>query len=96
MSTLFVDKTDEFPKNLTAATMTLLHVNMMPAYGLNVHDMIKHKTLVLTASAVHHIEERLLYAFRRLDTREKKLSASNDGVSYRMPYDSRGGMPDLS
>ena len=52
MSTLFVDKTDKFPSNLTAATMEILHVNMMPAYGLNVHDMIKHKNLVLTKAAV--------------------------------------------
>ena len=60
MSTLFVDKPDIFPKNLTAATMDIMHVNMMPAYGLNVHDMLKHKTLVLTKSALEHIEEKLL------------------------------------
>ena len=48
MSTLFVDKNDMFPRNLTAATQTIFHVNMMPAYGLNVYSMLKHKTLVLT------------------------------------------------
>ena len=36
LSTLVVDKTDKFPSNLTGATMKILHVNMIPAYGLNV------------------------------------------------------------
>ena len=55
LSTLFVDKTDKFPSNLTRATMNILHVNMLPAYGLNVHDMLKHKNLVMTKAAVEHI-----------------------------------------
>jgi len=80
MSTLFVDKSDVFPTNLTAATMSVLHVNMMPAYGLNVHDMIKHKNLVLTKAAVEHIEERLLFAQRRIDTREKRDSTKIDST----------------
>ena len=33
LSTLFVDKTDTFPSNLTGATMNVLHVNMLPAYN---------------------------------------------------------------
>ena len=85
MSTLFVDKDDIFPRNLTAATMTILHVNMMPAYGLNVHDMIKHKTLVLTKAAVEHIEEKLLFAQRRIDSHEKGLSSKVD-ASVEMPF----------
>ena len=54
LSTLFVDKTDKFPSNLTGATMNILHVNMIPAYGLNVHDMLKHKNLVMTKASVRH------------------------------------------
>ena len=38
-STLFVDKTDKFPSNLTGATMNILHVNMLTAYILNIHDI---------------------------------------------------------
>ena len=37
ISTLFVGKDDMFPRNLTAATETIFHVNMMPVYGLNVY-----------------------------------------------------------
>jgi large subunit ribosomal protein L4 len=86
-----VDKKDEFPRNLTAATMTIMHVNLMPAYGLNVHDMLKHKTLVLTKAAVEHIEEKLLFAQRRLDIADKCDSAnttSKKGVE--MPYHGSG------
>lgn len=79
LSTLFVDASDHFPRNLTAATMTILHVNMMPLYGLNVHDMFKHKTLVLTVEAAKKLEEKLLFADRRLDRAQKRVSASLTG-----------------
>ena len=79
LSTLFVDRCDIFPGNLTAATETIFHVNMMPAYGLNVYSMLKHKTLVLTVDALFHIEQKLLFAIRRLDNAEKQISSSTYG-----------------
>ncbi|XP_042223181.1 39S ribosomal protein L4, mitochondrial-like isoform X1 [Homarus americanus] len=66
-SVLFVDDTDLMPRNITIATDTIQHVNLMPVYGLNVHSMLKHETLVLTVSAARRIEERLLYHLNRPD-----------------------------
>ena len=92
MSTLFVDKSDVFPTNLTSATMSVLHVNMMPAYGLNVHSMIKHKNLVLTKAAVEHIEERLLFAQRRVDQSEKRDSTKIDSTVEMPSHNSFGSL----
>ena len=58
----------------------------MPAYSLNVRDMLKHKTLVLTRSATEYIEEKLLFAQRRLDIAEKCKSADTDPAGYDMPF----------
>ena len=91
LSTLFVDTTDEFPRNLTAATMPILHMNMMPAYSLNVHDMLKHKTLVLTKSAAEHIEEKLLFAQRRMDIIEKSASATTNPEGTELPFYNKFG-----
>ncbi|XP_049763345.1 39S ribosomal protein L4, mitochondrial [Schistocerca cancellata] len=68
-SVLFVDELDIMPRNITAATDAINHVNLMPAYGLNVYSMLKHNTLVLTLAAVNHIEEKLLYHIHRSDSR---------------------------
>ena len=70
ISTLFVNTNDIFPENLVEATEKLRHVNLMPAYGLNVHSMLKHKTLVLTVDALNHLESKLLFAMTRLDQKE--------------------------
>ncbi|KRT79434.1 ribosomal protein, partial [Oryctes borbonicus] len=59
-SILFVDISDIMPRNITAATDTIKHVNLMPVYGLNVYSMLKHDTLVLTTEAVDLLEEKLL------------------------------------
>ncbi len=59
LSTLFVDANNIFPENLTEATDAIDYVNLMPSFGLNVHSMLKHKTLVLTLAALNHIEDRL-------------------------------------
>lgn len=67
LSTLFVDFYDIMPENITAATDPIHHVNLMPAYGLNVHSMVKHKTLVLTQKALDHIESKLLFHLHRSD-----------------------------
>lgn len=69
-SVLFVDESDIMPKNISLATETLGHFNLMPVYGLNVYSMLKHDTLVLTLAAVEKIEERLLFQLHRRDIRE--------------------------
>lgn len=53
------------PRNITAATDTIKHINLMPAYGLNVYSMLKHDTLVLTRAALDHIESKLLLHLHR-------------------------------
>ncbi|XP_068216226.1 large ribosomal subunit protein uL4m [Palaemon carinicauda] len=58
---LFVDDTDIMPRNITLATDSIWHYNLMPVYGLNVLSMLKHDTLVLTVAAVKKLEEKLLY-----------------------------------
>ena len=52
----------------------------MPVYGLNVTSMLKHKTLVLTVDAVSAIEEKLLFALRRMDVEEKKVRSGTHGA----------------
>lgn len=71
-SVLFVDDTDMMPFNITAATETYGHYNLMPVYGLNVYSMLKHQTLVLTLAAVNRIEERILFHMHRNDIREAR------------------------
>lgn len=71
VSVLFVDENDHMPKNITAATDKIKHMNIMPVYGLNVYSMLKHETLVLTLDAVNRIEERILYQLNRPDYNEK-------------------------
>lgn len=67
VSVLFVSSCDEFPPNLTAAAARVKHINLLPVYGLNVHSMVKHKTLVLSRDALTLLEERLLRAMFRPD-----------------------------
>nr|SVE92047.1 EOG090X0EDZ [Daphnia sinensis] len=67
---LFVDDNDIMPLNITAASDVHGHYNLMPVYGLNVHSMLKHHTLVLTLAAVERIEERLLFHLNRNDAAE--------------------------
>ncbi|XP_057326557.1 39S ribosomal protein L4, mitochondrial [Microplitis mediator] len=66
-SVLIVDSEDIMPENITLATDNIKHVNLMPAYGLNVYSMLKHSTLVLTERATRHIESKLLYHLHRPD-----------------------------
>ncbi|XP_023029180.1 mitochondrial ribosomal protein L4 [Leptinotarsa decemlineata] len=68
-SVLFVDVEDIMPRNITVATDNIKHYNLMPAYGLNVYSMLKHDTLVLTRSAVDHIENKILELLHRNDIR---------------------------
>ena len=77
MSTLFVDSNDIMPANITEATDTIDHVNLIPAYGLNVHSMLKHKNLVLTKSALNHIEDKLLFSLHRTDKADAGVKSRN-------------------
>jgi large subunit ribosomal protein L4 len=49
----------EFDKNFAMSARNLANVALVPASGLNVYDIIKHDTLVMTKAAVSAIEERL-------------------------------------
>lgn len=69
-SVLIADTSEIFPKNLSLASESIKHINLMPVFGLNVHSMLKHETLVLTIAALERIEERLLYQWRRTDIRD--------------------------
>ncbi|XP_046823989.1 39S ribosomal protein L4, mitochondrial [Vespa crabro] len=77
-SVLIVDSEDIMPINLTIATDTIPHVNLMPVYGLNVYSMLKHDTLVLTHRAARLIEEKLLFHLNRADSNKflKKFQLS--------------------
>lgn len=76
-SVLFVDVNDIVPENIALATEHFGHINIMPAYSLNVYSMLKHDTLVLTVPAVEHIQNRLLYQLKRNHTKhlESKYKA---------------------
>lgn len=69
-SVLFVDSEDIMAPNITEATDEIKHVNLMPAYGLNVYSMLKHDTLVLTERAARLIEDKILYNLHRPDHRK--------------------------
>jgi len=70
-STLIVEAGDRFPRNITAATDEIPHVNLMPVYGLNVLSMLKHHTLVLTEAAVDDLTRKLIFAQNRTDGMER-------------------------
>ena len=40
------------------ASSNLGHVNLLPAMGANVYDIMRHETLVLTRAAVEKLEDR--------------------------------------
>lgn len=56
-SALVVD--GEFDKNFQLSARNLAHVELVPAKGLNVYDIMRRDKLVLTTAAVRAIEERL-------------------------------------
>nr|XP_033336898.1 39S ribosomal protein L4, mitochondrial [Megalopta genalis] len=67
-SVLFVDTDDIMPLNITAATDSIAHMTLMPAYGLNVYSMLKYDTLVLTERAARYIEDKILFQLNRSDS----------------------------
>lgn len=75
MTTLFVDTDDIMPANITAATEKINHLNLMPVYGLNVHSMLYHSTLVLTESALNTLESRLLFGLYRTDRADIEINS---------------------
>lgn len=58
-SVLFVDGGD-VERNMCLASSNLQAVQCLPSIGLNVYDMLKRQTVVLTVGAVRMLEERLL------------------------------------
>ncbi|XP_022124619.1 39S ribosomal protein L4, mitochondrial [Pieris rapae] len=78
-SVLIVDDTDYAPRNLTVASDSLPHVNIMPVYGLNVYSMLKHDTLILTQSAAEKIEGRILHHMHS-DTKKQQAEFKLDQV----------------
>ena len=44
--------------NFRKASANLIGVNVLPAVGANVYDILKHDTLVLTRAAVEKLEAR--------------------------------------
>jgi large subunit ribosomal protein L4 len=49
---------DAVNEGFALATRNLVGVNVMPAVGANVYDILKHDTLVLTRAAVEKLEAR--------------------------------------
>jgi large subunit ribosomal protein L4 len=56
-SALIVD--GEFDKNFQLSARNLTHVDLVPVAGINVYDIMRRDTLVLTKAALAAIEERL-------------------------------------
>jgi large subunit ribosomal protein L4 len=56
-TTLFIDG-DAVNDNFRKASANLIGLNVMPAVGANVYDILKHDTLVLTRAAVEKLEAR--------------------------------------
>jgi large subunit ribosomal protein L4 len=57
-SALFVGA-KELDANFKKSAANITNIDVLPAIGLNVRDILKHEKLVLTADAVKAIEERL-------------------------------------
>ena len=55
--TLFIDG-DAIETSFALAAGNLGHLNVLPAAGANVYDILKHDTLVLTRAAVEQLEAR--------------------------------------
>jgi large subunit ribosomal protein L4 len=49
---------DALPVGFALASSNLREVNLLPAVGANVYDILKHETLVLTRAAVEKLEAR--------------------------------------
>ncbi len=56
-SALFID--DTLDQNFTRAVRNIAHIDVLPEKGINVYDILRRDTLVLTKEAVAKLEERL-------------------------------------
>ncbi len=54
---LIVDAT--LDQHFVKAARNIKHVDVLPTIGINVHDILRHKELVLTKAAIESLEERL-------------------------------------
>ncbi len=50
----------EIDENFARAAANIPHVDVLPQQGVNVYDILRRDTLVLTKDAVKHLEERLV------------------------------------
>jgi large subunit ribosomal protein L4 len=57
-SALFIDG-NEVDKNFARAAANLFNIDALPQQGINVYDILRRDTLVLTKAALQHLEERL-------------------------------------
>jgi large subunit ribosomal protein L4 len=57
-SVLIIDG-PELDVNFARAARNLRHVDVLPQQGANVYDILRRDTLVLTRSAIEHLEARL-------------------------------------
>lgn len=56
-SALFIDATPD--ANFARSTRNIPHIDVLPEVGINVYDILRRDTLVLTKQAVEKLEERL-------------------------------------
>jgi large subunit ribosomal protein L4 len=49
----------ELDLNFARAAANIMHLDVLPQQGINVYDILRRDTLVLTRDAVKHLEERL-------------------------------------
>lgn len=66
-SALIIDKSNDFPENIVAASRPLGHVNLMSVVGLNALSMCKYETMIVTLEALREIEDKLLFQLVRVD-----------------------------
>lgn len=57
ISALIVD--NEFGDNIKNASSNLIGIDLLPVKGLNVLDILKHRSLIITREALQEIEKRL-------------------------------------
>jgi large subunit ribosomal protein L4 len=58
-SVLVIDSNEQ-DENFAKAARNIKHVDVLPAKGANVYDILRHDTLVITRAAIKQIEERLV------------------------------------
>jgi large subunit ribosomal protein L4 len=49
----------EVDTNFARAASNIVNIDVLPQQGINVYDILRRDTLILTKDAVKHLEERL-------------------------------------